>query len=551
MIEVADLGVGWGVGTSRNAGIPKGAQANDVLLLCVYSDFVGDDLDVPGFTQIGARVEQLNGTPTQLALFWALHGVAAPVITWDGTSHFCATKMVVLRNCFLDSPVGSVSVEPSATQTNVLRGPSVEIDFDGSMLLMFGYNGPTDLGQKLKTAPPGMDVVYNVDNFVIFEENPMAPGVTGHRDAELVAPEWNIAALVVVVPQQAPVNTDPPDVLGTSKVGQVVEATTGAWGNEPSAFAYRWQIEAGAGWIDIVEADKKTFLITEKERGRKIRCRVTATNTGGPGVAESASVDVPFLWRRQGGGLVAVRRKFKAHGLMIPEPAPLFVGQEVADYDRMEAAPGAITKVPDPAGSGELVFKFTVNDDDVYPVTPTEDPRAQLLSPDIIVEGAEFWLRAAFYLPADFPSGLPPGGWWALMELAYGPPYNEASPMPLTVKGNPGLIGWQRNETHNFDAPWNMPLVKEQWIETLIRGLYSEEGWVEMWVNGGRVTFFDPGHPFVHNPNGIAPTQRLPTATRDKSNFEKPNSSRLASYRKAGMFEEATLYHKPLILRAA
>src|ERR1700761_8961838 len=55
----------------------------------------------------------------------------------------------------------------------------------------------------------------------------------------------------------------------------------------------------------------------------------------------------------------------------------LFEGNQINDYAMLQEAPGAITEVPDPAGSGESVFKMTVSNNDVAPITPTDNPRAQ------------------------------------------------------------------------------------------------------------------------------------------------------------------------------
>src|SRR4029077_11516043 len=72
-----------------------------------------------------------------------------------------------------------------------------------------------------------------------------------------------------------------------------------------------------------------------------------------------------------------------------PAPAPeststpssdvLFKGARLRDFWLNQSAPGAITEVPDPAGSGQSVFKFTVGDSDMLNITP--NPRAELLSP--------------------------------------------------------------------------------------------------------------------------------------------------------------------------
>ena len=82
-----------------------------------------------------------------------------------------------------------------------------------------------------------------------------------------------------------------------------------------------------------------------------------------------------------------------------PTPAPtpnptsnlLFKATHLNEFWLNQSAPGTVTEVPDPAGSGESVFQMTVNNKDVYPITPTENPRAELLSPETIKPGEEFW----------------------------------------------------------------------------------------------------------------------------------------------------------------
>jgi len=212
---------------------------------------------------------------------------------------------------------------------------------------------------------------------------------------------------------------------------------------------------------------------------------------------------------------------------------PLFDGDGIEDFAEVQAAPRAITEVPDPLGSGETVFKLTVDEDDVYPVTPTDNPRAQALSPSLIEAGDEFWLETKFMLPTDFPTV---SGWMSLISI-YGPPFNGSSPWQVEVGGNE--FTWQRNSTYDYDVPWRAPLVKGRWVSVLLHERFASDGWVEMWIDGQQVTFFGPGN---HNPNGVAPTQRLEMATMDGSNDGGPNSAKIMQYREAGMFSSATLY---------
>ncbi|HSC20656.1 MAG TPA: heparin lyase I family protein, partial [Solirubrobacterales bacterium] len=242
----------------------------------------------------------------------------------------------------------------------------------------------------------------------------------------------------------------------------------------------------------------------------------------------------------------------QARALSDPAPKPaapasqsssdqLFYGDEVADFAMNQSAPGAVSEVADPAGSGQSVLEMSVANSDVAPVTPTADPRAQLLSPSIINNGDEFWWSGSFFLPSDFPSSVP--GWLTVMEGPYGAPYDGTPPWHIEVNGN--SIQWTRNDTYDFDVPWRMPLVRNQWIDVVVHQRFAADGWVEMWVNGRQITFFDGG---TYNPAGVAHTSRLSMATRDHSNDGGPNFTVIQSYRKAGMFSDVSLFQGPMAI---
>jgi Polysaccharide lyase len=219
----------------------------------------------------------------------------------------------------------------------------------------------------------------------------------------------------------------------------------------------------------------------------------------------------------------------------------LFYGDNVADFAMNQSAPGAVSEVADPAGSGQQVLKMAVENDDVAPVTPTSDPRAQLLSPSIINNGDEFWWSGRFFLPADFPSKVP--GWLTVMEGPYGAPFDGTPPWHIEI--NDDHIQWTRNDTYDYDVPWQMPLVRNQWIDVVVHQRFAADGWVEMWINGQQITFFGSD---TYNPNSEAPTTRLAMATRDHSNDDGPNFTVIQSYRKAGMFSNVSLYQGPMAI---
>jgi hypothetical protein len=207
----------------------------------------------------------------------------------------------------------------------------------------------------------------------------------------------------------------------------------------------------------------------------------------------------------------------------------LFNGAHLADFAQIQAAPDAIAETPDPLGSGESGFGMSVEDDDVFPLTPTDDPRAQALSPSLIDPGEEIWLKTKFMIPTDFPS-VP--GWMTLVSI-YGPPFGGPSPWQVGIHDDE--LVWQRNGTYDYDVPWRAPLEKGRWVEVLLHERFASDGWVEMWIDGQQVSF----------PGGM---ERIEMQTMDSTNDGGANHAKIMQYRQAGMFDSATVYFGPLLL---
>ncbi len=219
----------------------------------------------------------------------------------------------------------------------------------------------------------------------------------------------------------------------------------------------------------------------------------------------------------------------------------LFSGSQASDFWVDHSAPGAIGEVPDPAGSGEEVISTTVHNDDVYPITPTENPRAELLSPPVVQPGDEIWLATKFLVPDDYPK-VPDGGWVSLVSF-YGAPFEGPSPWHLELAGE--KLQWQRNGTYGYDVPWETPLARGRWTDVLVHERFASEGFIEMWIDGQQVQFFEGD---TYNPSHVAPTDHLDMATMDASNDAGANSAKIMQYREAGMFESGTIYFGALKL---
>jgi len=308
-------------------------------------------------------------------------------------------------------------------------------------------------------------------------------------------------------------------VAVTNKKGRSSWSSTG-----PSSFSSIGENQSTAGGAPTNSAEPTTP--TAKP--------TTTTTTTTPETAPVSPVTIP-----------PVASEPPTEGLPTPElPTSgglLFNGTKASDYS-IEAAPHAVTEVPDPAGSGRSVFDLTVQNQDVAPITPTENPRAQMLSPGIINNGSEFWLQTKFYIPV----GMPYVSEWLSLVSIYGPPFEGSSPWQISI--NEHELRWMRNGDHNWDVPWKASLAaaEGQWTTVLLHEKFATDGFVEMWINGQQINFFAPGAS--RNSSHEAQTTRLEMATMDSSNNGGVNAAKIMQYRAVNMFQSASIYFQPLVV---
>ena len=95
---------------------------------------------------------------------------------------------------------------------------------------------------------------------------------------------WTIA--------NGPATISPPTITGSAVVGQTLTAAPGTWSGSPApTFAYAWQrcTATGASCSSIAGATSPTYIVTAADVGSKLLVVVTATNSGGSGVASSSA----------------------------------------------------------------------------------------------------------------------------------------------------------------------------------------------------------------------------------------------------------------------
>ena len=81
----------------------------------------------------------------------------------------------------------------------------------------------------------------------------------------------------------APAAVARPTISGTARVGRTLTATRGRWQGAPAGFAYRWQrCDADGGRCSgISRARRRTYAVSNRDVGRRLRVVVSATNAGG------------------------------------------------------------------------------------------------------------------------------------------------------------------------------------------------------------------------------------------------------------------------------
>jgi hypothetical protein len=107
-----------------------------------------------------------------------------------------------------------------------------------------------------------------------------------------------ISAAAVSAPTQVvlplpPVNSSPPSIAGDLTAGQTLTEVPGAWSNDPTSYAYRWQAcDPSTGTCNVVGAGQ-SLLLSEADVGDTITVAESAINAGGTGGPASSPTTAP------------------------------------------------------------------------------------------------------------------------------------------------------------------------------------------------------------------------------------------------------------------
>lgn len=97
---------------------------------------------------------------------------------------------------------------------------------------------------------------------------------------------WSGSITVDNVPP--PKSTSAPVITGPAREGELLVTDAGAWSGEKLSYRYRWQRQNGTEWEDVPGAEATTYRLSAADTARRIRTRVTATNSEGSVEAFSA-----------------------------------------------------------------------------------------------------------------------------------------------------------------------------------------------------------------------------------------------------------------------
>jgi hypothetical protein len=248
-----------------------------------------------GKTTIGAS----NDAPSAGYKFGTVYALSEPARTvafsWysRGGSTDQRFVPVVYATDAAGNPAGLVA---QGAETTVRAGqaagwvtsPLPAVDLQPGTYLLGLHAGPTSKG-----AVNYFDATPNT-NYWNANAYPTPSPTWGQLNVSAAA--WS--AYVTYTPNQPPSvppeSTSAPAIAGTPQQGTTLQASTGAWNNSPTGYAYQWQRcgTDGASCAPLAGTTAATYAPAGADVGSTLRVTVTATNAAGSSAATSDATAV-------------------------------------------------------------------------------------------------------------------------------------------------------------------------------------------------------------------------------------------------------------------
>jgi hypothetical protein len=279
----------------------------------------------------------------------------------------------------------------------------------------------------------------------------------------------------------------------------------------------------------------KTHHVIKKRRSRHPRKHKRRAHQKQRGHTASAQTHKPASQPTTGSPSATPSGAPQTPAILAPTGPVLFDGAQETAWTNQSAAANRVQTVPDPAGSADSALHFTTYNSDTAPLTPTGNPRSQLITPtNILAPGKEFWESFQVYLPDSFPLDTPADDWIALGSPFYGSPFNGSPSIELQIVD--GKFYWNTDAYAPTPGKvlWSSPVVRGTWIRFTWHVIASTAGFVELYVNGAPVSVTYDGV----TGNGV----HIPVV--DSTNNRGPWFSQLSVYYKYGAFAGLDAYFK-------
>lgn len=211
----------------------------------------------------------------------------------------------------------------------------------------------------------------------------------------------------------------------------------------------------------------------------------------------------------------------------------LFDGSAITSWWlNQSASPTRVQLVPDPSGTAGTAQQFTTYNTDVAPLTPTTNPRSQLVTPLMFKPGQTYWESFEVYIPTNYT--FTKSGWVSLESAVYGYPYNGTPPATLSLEN--GSFRFQRDQyaPNPWQIAWSTPVVRGQWYRFTWHFLFAAKGWIELYVNDVQQSL----------KSGSSTVKQLPISLLDPTDSKGPWMSQEQLYYQLGLYPSASVYFK-------
>lgn len=222
-----------------------------------------------------------------------------------------------------------------------------------------------------------------------------------------------------------------------------------------------------------------------------------------------------------------------------PPPAGqiLFDGVHYSAWGDQSAVTGGgthsrVREVADPLGGNDVVLEFTTLNSDVAPLTPTVNPRSQLVSPAVVALDGTYWESSKVYIPPGSPL-LNATSWVALNTPAYGSPFKGGGPVGWGIDY---IAGWGGIPDGVYMAWRDDALNTYLWTDPIANfvGRWTQLTW-HYTISLSGVTLLYKDRALVAN---------APVGGIDAADNQGPWTGRLMLYYNLGEFPQATVFHK-------